>query len=151
MWRPLLCLTMLGCSTIPVVEPEPTVKLAPAVEQFIGMLHPRMEGHATLPNAEILMCLFGHVKGSEVHVTGIAPTILVDVTAVSLRYRGCPVGAIGTWHTHPVVPGYNTCGLSNVDKETFYARPQDLVMLVSCVRDDTVRVYGAVKRGYSRR
>jgi hypothetical protein len=150
----LLALTLAACAPktlLSPAEPEPTIALSEAVQQFIATIHPRMQDHAYLPDREFLACLTGHVRGTTVHITGIVPTVLFSPTDRSLAYRPCPQSAIGTWHTHPTVPGFDTCSHSETDSRTLEAQDNEIVSLISCVSDGRVVVHALVKRGYSRR
>jgi hypothetical protein len=146
-----LCLLLAGCASLSLTdELEPEVVLTPEVKQLMALLHPRMIGHGTLPDRELLMCLSGHVIGHRVHVTGVSPTRLHNMTEIGMEYSPCSRGAIGSWHTHPTLPGMDTCRHSATDIRTFERQPFEIVSIVTCTDGHGVRIVPVVKRGYQR-
>lgn len=164
--RYLPLLLLCACSSFPratevPVETQPEVEVAPEVEQFLAKLQVRMMGHTTLPDAEVVLCLYGTIAGNVVRVERIHPpmqrdTLLAwrDTVAPGVHYRLCGQSGeayLGTVHSHPAGPWGDGCWFSDGDLEGFAKTERDVLIMVTCSRDTKVMFLSRVKRGYSLR
>jgi hypothetical protein len=141
------------------VEIQPEVELSEDVSNFLALLQRRMSGHSTLPDAEVLMCLLGHVAGNIVYVNRVHPplqrdtfTIWRDTIAPALMHAPCEQpDYLGTVHSHPAGPWGDGCWFSPGDLFMFAESKRDLLMMVTCTQGANVALMSRVKRGYSKR
>lgn len=151
--RPLLLAgaLLLGACAMKVPEPEraPVLVVDSATVEFFTMLHRRAVNHPDVPNREIVLCLYGRIRGHEISIDTYRSPRLRAETDTSITYIPCSgPGYLGTWHTHPEGSWGDGCWHSAPDREAFHARPENIVALVTCRGG---RILALVKKGYSRR
>jgi hypothetical protein len=119
----------------------------------------RMAGHSTLPDAEVVLCLFGRVSQDTVYVERVSEaeytersTLTNGVESPGARYYPCEApDYIGAYHSHPAGPWGNGCWHSPLDLEALMTHEREIVQVISCTKDGSVYIHSRVKRGYSLR
>ena len=152
----ILLLAACGGKSIPTLQPvpgerEPRVVVAPAVEHFMAFVQQRVTGHSTQPDQEYAMCLRGYTEPGAVHITGVAPALILSAAVDSLTLQRCDPEPdyLGVWHTHPWYMGRDGCWFSATDTKRF-SESGDVLHVVTCTQaDGRVAMVSQVRKGYS--
>lgn len=143
--------SMFGCATYqylpttpqPAAPPDPNPVIRDAgldsvTMDFLSTLRVRYNNHPSLPDRELVLCLYGVVRGDTAIVTSFRPTKQTHASAVLTYPEPCyqlrpeffgQVRYLGTWHNHW---GGVDCGFSDYDNESFYTDPHAIIDVVTC-------------------
>jgi hypothetical protein len=160
-YLPLLLLCACGsmprATEVPVIplERQPTVVLDSTMQSFLATLHRRWQGHGTLPDQEVILCVLGDVKADSVRVRSLVPPRMSDASLTEVHYWPCDglPDYIGTWHPHFAGSWGDGCWHSQQDMQSFENIKEEILAMVTCIPEGDTRValLSRVKRGYSKR
>jgi hypothetical protein len=138
----LLLALALACARVepppPVSQPAPPppapqqirhVFADSAFNQFFANARNRQNGHSTLPDQEIVTCLYGVIRGDTAYLAFVRPTFSSPEGASLVHYAACAktvakvlgeLVLLGTWHPHgPDSLPHGGCYFSTVDDRSF--------------------------------